>query len=123
MDMKEELLEKIKNQAVKNELSELFNNGVEIDEDELENFAKKNVESRLLQIFPTMETEKALEHLDIDLHQAENIFMIMTAHEGLYWKVTELVKSVSERSDAKIVWNFQPSRDVGNVMKIVALSC
>lgn len=120
--MKQRLLERIQNPAVCKELRTLFNNGFSLKEGHLRDFLSKDLESSLVQVFPTVNEEKIMDNINLDLSEAKNLFLIVRADEGLYWKATELVKFLSEYTEAEIVWNFQPSKDTQNIIKIITVS-
>lgn len=120
--MKERFLNKINNPAVRKELESLFDEGLKINEEHLEEFQSVKPDSNLLQVFPMVKEERIVRNINVDLSSAENIFLIVRADQGLYWKATELVKFLSERTSAKIVWNFHPSEKMEQIMKIVTIS-
>lgn len=120
--MEKRFLENIKNPAVRKELKVLFENGLSLSDKHFEKFTSQDLKSNLLQVFPTVNEGKIVRNIDLDLSGAQNIFLIVRADEGLYWKATELVKFISERTEAEIVWNFQPSKEMEQIMKIVTIS-
>ncbi|MFP4045625.1 MAG: hypothetical protein ACLFS3_01035 [Candidatus Aenigmatarchaeota archaeon] len=120
--MKEEFLANIDNPAVKREVESLFNNGAEFDQERMSVFIENGIRSHIVQTFPTAGSERILKNLNMDLRQAKRIFLIIKAERGLYWKSTEIVNSISEQTDADVLWNFQPVNEMNNVIKVVALS-
>lgn len=120
--IKKKLLGKIEDPAVRKEMRNLFNNGFDLNEDHLRDFCSEDLHSNLLQILPTVNESKILENIGFNVSVARNIFMIVKANEGLYWKAAELVKFISEKSDAEIVWNFHPTDEMEQVMRIVTIS-
>lgn len=120
--MKERLLQKIQNPAVRKELKTLFNNGFNLKEEHFRDFISEDLESNLVQVFPTVNENMIVDNINLDFSKARNLFVIVRADEGLYWKAIELVKYLSESAEAGIVWNFQSSEDTQNIMKIITIS-
>lgn len=121
--IKERLLEKIDDPAVRKEMENLFNNGFDLNEGHLKNFCSSDLESNFLQVLPTVSESKIVENINFDLSSINNIFMIVKAEEGLYWKAAELAKFISERSKAEVMWNFRPSDEMDQIIKIISISC
>lgn len=120
--MKKKFLKKIKNPAVRKEFESLFENGFSLSESHFQKFISRDLNSNFLQVFPTVSEKKIVRNINLDLSGAENIFLVVKADQGLYWKATELVKFISEKTEAKVVWNFQPTEEMEQVMKIVTIS-
>jgi hypothetical protein len=120
--MKGKFLKKIRNPVVRKELESLFNNGFKLKEEQFEEFISGDIKSNYLQVFPTVNEREIVRNINLDLSDAGNIFLLVKADHGLHWKATELVKFISEKTDAKVVWNFEPSGKMENIMKIITIS-
>lgn len=120
--MREELLKKIGNPTVRKKLGSLLNNGLSLDEGHIRELVSREIESSYLQVFPTVGEREILKNMNIEMSKAENLFLIVEGNPNLHWKATELVSTVTERSDAKVVWNFSPSNNRDRILKIIALS-
>lgn len=120
--MKEKFLNSIENSAVKKEMESLFNNGADFDEERMSAFIENETKGQVVQTFPTVGPRKILENMKLNLSAAKRIFLIIKAKKGLYWKSTEIINSISEKTEADVLWNFQPADEMNNIIKVVALS-
>ncbi len=120
--MKKELLRRINNPAARKRLRKLLNNGFSLNEEHIEELVSGELRSSYIQVFPTVNEKKILNNINIDIKNSENLFLLVEGNPGLHWKATELVKVITEKSDAKIVWNFHPSDQTDRILKIITLS-
>ncbi len=117
-----ELLQKIENPAARKNLGALLNNGFSLSQDHIKELLSGGIESRYLQVFPTVKESQIIKNINLDLSEAENLLLIVEGDPGLHWKATELVNAVTEKSSAKVIWNFHPSTRSRHILKVVALS-
>ncbi len=119
--MEERLLQRIDNSAVRKKLRLFLNNGFSLDEEHIEEMLNGDIESSYLQVFPTVNEEQILKNINLSLEEKKNLLLLVQGNPELHWKATELVKAITERSDSRIIWNFDPSTDKDRILKILAL--
>lgn len=120
--MKKEFLRRIDNPVVRKRFRILLNNGFSLEEDKIREFLSGDLQSDYIQVFPTVSERKVLENMSLDFSGVENLFLLVEGNSGLHWKASEIVKAITERSDASVIWNFRPSNQNDKVLKVTALS-
>ncbi|MFP4117145.1 MAG: hypothetical protein ACLFTY_03965 [Candidatus Aenigmatarchaeota archaeon] len=120
--MEEKLLQKINNSAVEKKLRKFLNNGFSLNEKHIEEMLSRKIDSSYLQVFPTVNEEQILKNINLNLTETENLLLLVQGNPKLHWKATELVKAITEESDSRIIWKFDPSHNKDRILKIIALS-
>lgn len=120
--MKEKVLQRINNPAVEKKLRRFLNNGFTLSDDHMEKMVSGNIDSNYLQVFPTVNENQILENINMNLGQVENLLLLVEGNPELQWKATELVKVITEKSDARVIWKFKPSTRNDRILKVITLS-